>query len=974
MSSANTLETNTMRTRLPRTSNNDAALRARVKLFGQLLGEVVWEHAGEEVYTAVEVLRKGFIRQRKRQETSSRQHSRLMNIINDLPADKLTQVIRAFSLYFSLVNIAEEELQHQNRRRTVRRGLSLWKGSFHDTLREFSKEGMSVGQLQNLLNHLQYTPVFTAHPTEAKRRTVMDQQRRVYLLSSKLDQLGLGEIEQQLIVKDIKTYILALWKTNEVRSVRPKVEDEIRQGLYYFRQSIFDAVPTVYRYLEKAVDTNFGRDLAQQVNVPSFLRFGSWIGGDRDGNPYVTPETTEQAVSMAAEMILDEYTQRIYALGRILTHSISLYPNICTTQLALENDQRFVDAVFGSEGDEHFEDEPYRSKLRIMNYRLGHNLAYVRKLKDGTPIPRSSDAYPNAHEFVTDLHRIRDSLIENNDQLLADADLKDLTRLAETFGFHLLQLDIRQESTRHTDAVAEIFEQIEPGLNYLKLSEEERINLLAECIKRPAPRTNPQDIKQGNGHSKFNCAWGPRLDAKSLSPETQQTLRVFDVMRRMRQYISTDAFGAYVISMTHAASHIMEVMYLAHRNGLAGYDAQGTPYCDLLISPLFETIDDLEQIEQVLTLLLDNPVYRELLKVSGDLQEVMLGYSDSCKDGGVLASVWNLYVAQLKVLELTQKRGVEFRLFHGRGGTVARGGGPTHESMLSLPLGTVLGQIKFTEQGEVLSSKYSNAETAIYELVMGATGLMKATRHRVVDAKLPQPEFETAMAEIAQFGEQAYRKLTDDTPGFIPYFYEATPVREIGLMNIGSRPSHRKQGDISKYSVRAIAWVFGWAQARHTLPAWFGIGSALQKWQQEHPDERERLQDMFKDWPFFHSLLRNTQMSLTKGEMHIAREYAELVKDRAMADEVYGMIADEYRRTLKEVLHVSGMNDLVDIDPVLGTSMQRRNPYLDPLNHIQVTLLKRYRDESLSDEERETWLVPLLRSINAIAAGMRNTG
>ncbi|MEW6764594.1 MAG: phosphoenolpyruvate carboxylase [Pseudomonadota bacterium] len=934
----------------PASSKHDAALRARVKLFGQLLGEVVLEQAGEEVFDAVETLRKGFIRQR--QAPNPRSHAKLMEAIEELPAPKLTQVVRAFSIYFSLVNIAEEELMHQQRRGMVRRGLNLWKGSFHDTLREFSKEGMTADQLQELLDHLQYIPVFTAHPTEAKRRTVMDQQRRVFVLSSELDRPGIGETERADIIANIKTHILALWKTNEVRSVRPKVEDEIRQGLYYFRQSIFNAVPTVYRYLEKAISTNFGRDLAQQVKAPSFLRFGSWIGGDRDGNPFVTPDTTEQAVAMAAEMVLEEYRQRIYALGRTLTHSISLCPHICVHQLALEADKRFVSAVFGSEGDEHFEDEPYRTKLRIMHYRLGRNLDYVRRLKDGSPIPLPGDAYPSPTDFVADLYRIRESLIENGDALLANAELKDLIRLAETFGFHLFQLDIRQESTRHSDAVAEILDQIEPGLNYLDHDEEGRLRVLAERIQRPAPAVAPD----------------------ALTPDTLQTLRVFDVMRAMRQNVSREAFGAYVISMTHAASHVMEVMYLAHLAGLAGFDSEGKPYCNLLISPLFETIEDLAHIEQVLTLLLDNPVYRELLAASGGLQEVMLGYSDSCKDGGVLASVWNLYQAQLKVLELTQKRGVEFRLFHGRGGTVARGGGPTHESMLSLPQGTVLGQIKFTEQGEVLSSKYSNTETAIYELVMGATGLMKATRHRVMDLPRPRPEFEAAMADMARYGEEAYRELTDRTPGFIPYFYEATPVREIGLMNIGSRPSHRKQGDISKYSVRAIAWVFGWAQARHTLPAWFGIGSALEQWQKTHPDQLDLLRAMFRGWPFFHSLLRNTQMSLTKGEMQIAHEYAELVKDRDVAQQVYGMINGEYQRTLNEVLRVAGVDDLLEIDPVLGTSMQRRNPYLDPLNHIQITLLKRYRDENLTDEEREMWLRPLLRSINAIAAGMRNTG
>ncbi len=934
----------------PASTQHDAALRARVKLLGRLLGEVVIEQAGQDVFEAVETLRLGFIRQRL--QPNPRRLARLRKIIKALPPDKLTQVVRAFSIYFSLVNIAEEESQHQARRRMVRRGINLWKGSFHDTLREFSKSGMTPEQLQTLLDNLHYMPVFTAHPTEAKRRTVMDQQRRIFVLSSELDRPGIGGTERAEVMQAIKTHILALWKTNEVRSVRPKVEDEVRQGLYYFHQSLFDAVPVTYRYVEKAVALNYGKDQAQQIRVPSFLRFGSWIGGDRDGNPFVTPEITELAVAMAAEVALEEYRRRVYALGGTLTHSLSLCPNICTRQLALEGDRRFLAAVFGVDGDEYFEDEPYRTKLRIMHYRLGRNLEHVRNLKEGRSTTLAGDAYPGVADFLTDLYRIRDSLIENGDRLLAEAELKDLIRLTETFGFHLVQLDIRQESRRHTEAVAEILDQVEPGLNYLEHSEEGRQKILTERIRRPAPAVSPD----------------------ALTPDTLQTLRVFDVMRSMRQKLSPEAFGAYVISMTHAASHVLEVMYLAYLAGLAGYDTEGRPYCHIHISPLFETIEDLEHIEEVLGRLLDDAVYRDLLHASGGPQEVMLGYSDSCKDGGVLASVWNLYRAQLKVLELTRTRRVAFRLFHGRGGTVARGGGPTHESILSLPVGTVHGQIKFTEQGEVLSTKYHNTETAIYELTMGATGLMKATRHLVTEVPPPLPEFETAMAELASYGEEAYRDLTDRTPGFLTYFYEATPVREIGLMNIGSRPSHRKPGDLSKASVRAIAWVFGWAQARHTLPAWFGIGSALERWQQEHPGQFDLLRAMFDGWPFFHSLLRNTQMSLTKGEMNIAREYAKLVKDRALAEQVYGKISDEYQRTLREVLHVAGVEELVEIDPVLGTSMQRRNPYLDPLNHIQITLLKRYRDESLPDEERELWLLPLLRSINAIAAGMRNTG
>lgn len=463
------------------------------------------------------------------------------------------------------------------------------------------------------------------------------------------------------------------------------------------------------------------------------------------------------------------------------------------------------------------------------------------------------------------------------------------------------------------------------------------------------------------------------IDMAALSAESAETLEVFKVKRELIDTISRECFGTYVISMTHAASHVMEVMFLAVLAGLAG-KRKSQWFCDIQISPLFETIEDLHQIENVLSVLFENPVYRELIRVSGDLQEAMLGYSDSCKDGGSLASVWSLYNAQKRVLSITQKNGIECRLFHGRGGTVARGGGPTHESILSLPAGTVEGQIKFTEQGEVLSSKYSNTETAIYEITMGATGLMKASAHLVMENNPAPAEHEQVVAELATYGEKAYRELTDETPFFFNYFFEATPVRELGLLNIGSRPASRKVGDLSKASVRAIPWVFGWSQSRHTLPAWYGIGSALRAWRQSHKDQPELLHTLFNEWPFFHSMLRNTQLSLTKGEMTIAREYASLVADQAQALPVYDKISTEYYRTLDELLRVARVDSLVEIDEYIGTSMMRRNPYLDVLNHIQIVLLRRYRDDSEPEAERQKWLLPLLRSINAIASGMRNTG
>jgi len=932
-------------------NDNDKALRARVRLFGNLLGEVLKEQTGDHVFDTVETLRRGFIKLRT--QHSPKLYAKLMTLVRSLDPATLNFVVRAYNLYFSLVNIAEENHMHQQRRKQVRRDSHLWQGSFNDTMHEFANQNMSPDDLQTLLNRLIYMPVFTAHPTEAKRRTVMDLQRKIFLICVEMDRPNASGVDRDHLLRQAKSVILSLLKTNGVRTTRPEVHDEIRLGLYYFSASIFDAVPQAYRHLERAVDTVFNEKNPQSpVTVPSLFRFGTWIGGDRDGNPHVTHEITRFAVCSATQTILQEYLDRLASLDRVLTHSSQLCPEINYDALGLHQDAADFDlSSVDRSVNEAFAEEPYRFKLHIIRQRLQHYLDYISAIQDKKVITLSALAYANKDSFLDDLYRIRDVLIATGDQLLADGEVKDLIRLAETFGWHLCKLDVRQESTRHSNTVADILKQLQPGTDYLALDETGRMALLTKLI--------------GSSHK--------AIDMAALNAESAETLMVFKVKRELIDIISRDCFGTYVISMTHEASHVMEVMFLAVLAGLAGKrDAKW--FCDIQISPLFETIEDLQQIEEVLSVLFENPVYRELLRVSGDLQEAMLGYSDSCKDGGSLASVWSLYNAQKRVLSITQKNGIECRLFHGRGGTVARGGGPTHESILSLPAGTVEGQIKFTEQGEVLSSKYSNTETAIYEITMGATGLMKASAHLVMGHKSAPAEHEQVVAELAAFGEKAYRELTDDTPFFFNYFFEATPVRELGLLNIGSRPASRKVGDLSKSSVRAIPWVFGWSQSRHTLPAWFGIGSALKAWRENHKDQPELLHTLFKDWPFFHSMLRNTQLSLTKGEMTIAHGYASLVADQAQAQPIYEAIRAEYFLAFDELLQVAKAESLVEIDEYIGMSMVRRNPYLDVLNHIQIVLLRRYRDESTSEDERQRWLPPLLRTVNAIAAGMRNTG
>lgn len=928
--------------------SNDKALRSRVKLLGTLLGNVLNEQAGGHVFTTVEILRKGYISLRKKDSAGKRKQ--LAHVIAQLDPETLTAVIRGFTIYFNLVNIAEEAFQHQQRHKSKKNN-QPFAGSFEQTIKLFKDEGIEAHELQTLFNELTYTPVITMHPTEAKRRSVMEILREIFNSSERLDDPRLTKSEREELTQSIQNQIQILWKTDEVRGHKPKVEDEIRLGLHYAQESLFKAIPQVYRNLEKYVKRFYGTDENGEpsVTVPSYLHFGSWIGGDRDGNPFVKPETTRNALFMQARVIFIEYIRRIDELLKILTHSTNFCQISDEFQQSLDNKKDLANIVFDGK-TEHYNAEPYRRNLHMIRYRIERNLRNIRNIVLGKSNQMDSNAYPSEDELLNDLYIMSRSLISHDDRATSDGKLKDLIRLVESFGFYLFKLDVRQESTRHSEAVAEILESINSETDYTGLNEEQRLELLAELIQHP-----PKDD----------------LEQIQFSESTRETLDVFKTMQQMRNLLSHNCFGAYVISMTHEASHVLEVMFLATLNKLADVNKNE---CHIQIAPLFETVEDLAHIQPVMSRLFQVDTYRSLLKASDNTQEIMLGYSDSCKDGGILASVWNLYSAQIEITELANKHGINLRLFHGRGGTVGRGGGPTHDAILSQPPGTVHGQIKFTEQGEVLSFKYSNIVTAVYELTMGSTGLIKASRCLIDPPVDENKDYLAIMGQLAKAGERKYRELTEKTDGFLDYFYEATPVSEIGYMNIGSRPSHRKKGDRSKSSVRAISWVFGWAQSRHTLPAWYGLGTALEEWCQNNPDCLARLQTMYKQWPFFNVLLANLQMSLYKAEMTIAKEYSTLCEDPALGETIYNIVREEFEKTAKHVLQVVDCSELLEENPTLLLSLKRRNPYLDPLSHIQVKLLRRYRRLSVESPDREELLKPLLRSISAIATGMRNTG
>lgn len=927
--------------------NDDKDLRARVKLLGSMLGDVLHTQERGEVLDAVETLRKGFIELRQREDAAKRR--RLTELIERSDPTLLSHVVRAFSMYFLLANIAEEDGAHQDRRRRVQRGERLWYGSFDHTLHGLQEQGVGPEQLDMLLQSLRYQPVFTAHPTEAKRRTVLEVQRRLDLLTKRLDAAPPGP-ERAEVEQELRNQIQVLWKTDEVRVNRPRVEDEIKNGLFYFRETLFDTVPRLHRNLERALRSAYGAEA--HVAVPPLLRFGSWIGGDRDGNPFVTHDVTRLALRLQSREVVKRYRRRIEQLALELTYSSTLVTpsDEFTAALAADADV-MAQALEGN--PTRYAQEPYRLKLHLMHHRLGLHVTRMEALLDGRPDPGTAGCYTDEAAFIADLEIIGRSLASHGDGNLAEAGLKDLLLQARTFGFFLAQLDVRQESGRHTAAVAELFDRAPNLPDYRALDEAGRVKVLDELLTHGGT---------------------PLLYCDELSDDTGEILAVLRAVRELRAEISPDAFGAYVISMTHQASHVLEVLFLMGFSGLAGRKADGSWHCALRIAPLFETIDDLTRIRPVLDTLLDLPSYRALLSASGDVQEVMLGYSDSCKDGGILASSWGLYNAQKQIAQATASRGLKARVFHGRGGTVGRGGGPTHDAILSQPPGTLAGDIKFTEQGEVLSAKYSNPETAVYELTMGLTGLMKASCGIAFACKVDRADFMAVMAELARLGETAYRDLTDHTPSFIDYFYEATPVAEIGLLNMGSRPSHRAKGDRSKYSVRAIPWVFGWGQSRQTLPAWYGLGSALEGWCGRDAGRLETLREMVREWPFFKALLGNIAMSLSKSEMPIAREYAGLCDDKVEADVIFARIKAEFTLTVEWVLRIMEVPELLADNPRLALSLARRNPYMDPLNHIQITAIRRYRALAPDDPQRTEWLTPLLRSINALAQGLRNTG
>ena len=902
------------------------------------------------MFNIVEQLRQGFIELhvQKDRSVSADLRTELLETIEQLPASTLTHVVRAFNLYFSLLNTVEEQFVYQYRKKNI----ASWEDSFEQCFQGLKDQGVDANALQALLEKSYYTPVLTAHPTESRRQSIQNILRKIFACCEELCVIEAdadipAELEHRLLRN-----IQLLWFTNDLRHKRLRVQDELDNGLRFYDDSLFHAIPLLYKDADKALEAVYP-EAAKDIDIPCLLNFGTWIGGDRDGNPNVTTAVTLYALRRQHKRIIEFYIEHVKKLRKILTHSNEFCQFDDALLSSIEIDQQaFPDLK--EQFAYHREHEAYRHKLSYICERLKLRLETVNRTLNNATFDLAPAAYKTSKDLLNDLQLIRNSLRHHGDPESANGHIKEVIRLVDTFRFHLARLDLRQESTRHTLALIEVFELAGIDNDYANLNEEQRITCLTDLLQQ-----TPINI-----------------DRAQLSEHNHDVVELFFMINQSREEISPRALGTYIISMAHTASHVLEVLVLAHQAGLVS-QVNEQWQCNIRVTPLFETVIDLKHCKSVMSSLFDIPIYRAILRAQRSVQEIMLGYSDSAKDGGILTSQWQLYDAQKSLNQLSAPHGITLRLFHGRGGTVGRGGGPTHQAILAQPAQTVRGEIKITEQGESIAFKYGYPQIAAYELSSGSTALLKATQASLTPDQSggERLDFLGIMDNLSKLAEQAYRRLTEDDK-VMDYFYEVTPVNEIAQLNIGSRPSYRKSGDRSKNSIRAITWVFAWSLTRQTLPAWYGLGTALEAWRKEDPERINQLRQMYKSWAFFRNLLHNVQFALLKSDMDIAASYATLSEDPAQGKAVHAIIQAEYNRCRDELLLVTEQDELLQDGSFAALSQIRRNPYLEPLHHIQICLLKRIRALNKAGEEdkAEQWQKPLLRTLSAIAGGMRNTG
>jgi len=903
-------------------------LRRDVRSLGILLGRVLVEQAGDALFQQVERLRRLLIQARLNTETppptaahapkSDQEMSQARPTIKELRVQEAYLVTKAFSIYFELTNLAETN--HRKRRRRAGKlysGQPPLPGSFRGTLLRMRASGMTGQQALEALRKVKVQPVFTAHPTEVARRTVLQKRRRIARHLESIDQLPLPEADALALESAILTEITALWETDEVRVQKPLVTDEIRMGLDHYPMSIFETLPRIYAEIGDAFENVYGLCIPVD-QLPQPLSFGSWIGGDRDGNPFVTVESTREALQRAQNTIVAHYIAELGSIGEQLSSSAK---QVSVSEAFRNRLAQYVQMM----GDEPArlarisETELYRKFLSFM----------VTRLRDVSSA--GEHAYRSAREFESDLVYVRESLESNRGQRMAELLLDPLLRKARTFGFHLATLDIRQHAAVHHKVLVEL---------------QSRVGNPARPVAPPNSRISHSD---------------------SFSEATTNAIQVFRCVAEWKKIFPAGCIRSYIISGSESESDIQAVLDLANRAGVQVAGAGSDP--GLMPVPLFESIHSLRNSATIMARVWSDPQYRKLLDSWSGWQEVMLGYSDSNKDGGMLTSIWELYKAHRSLHAAARKHNVKLRLFHGRGGTVGRGGGPTHAAILAQPAGDFSGEIRITEQGEVLNWKYSDQVLAEWYLeILIAACLEALTR---VDG--PQPGADEPWAEImermSEDAYQFYRRNIADSEDVLTYFEQATPVNELEHAQIGSRPARRSKGRKLE-DLRAIPWVFGWMQSRHALPAWFGIGYALEKFAAKGHEHEAQLQDMMSKFPLFSDLIRNVELAMAKADISIAQLYASLVKDEPLRERVWTMIVEEFERTRRMLLLVKKQEHLLEKNAVLSRSIRLRNPYVDAMSLIQVELLRRKQLGDHSDDLNYA----LGATINGIAAGLHNTG
>ena len=920
----------------PPVSDKDQPLRDDIRLLGRLLGDTVREQEGVELFERVEEIRRLALRLHREDDPAAREE--MDAVLRNLPREDSNMVVRAFSYFSHLANIAEDQHHIRRARAHARAGAAPREGSLALSLQRALAAGIDAGKLRDFFAGAQVRPVLTAHPTEVQRKSILDCQWKIARLLDERDRTELSPEEQAAHDEALRRAVLRLWQTRMLRRAKLSVMDEVNNALSFYDMTFLRELPRLYNacedHLAGAIPEWNARGLAE---LPPFLRPGSWIGGDRDGNPFVTAEVLESAMRAQSRKAMAYLLEQLHQLGAELSTTTSLIevPDVELMRLAEQSPDR----------SPHRLDEPYRRAIAGFYARLAATALQLDNLEAPRHAVAESEPYASAAEFGADLDVLHRALISHNCGLLGRGRLRRLRHAVAIFGFHLAPLDLRQNSDVHARTVAELLAIARPGCDYLALDEDGRIALLLEELATPRPLTAP---------------------GVAYSDETRGELAIFHTAQSIHQRYGKAAIENVIISKTDGVSDMLEVAVLLKEVGLLRPLEHAL---DVNIVPLFETIGDLANAGTIMDRLLSIPLYNRLLGSRGTLQECMLGYSDSNKDGGFLTSGWSLYRAEIELTRVFARHGITLRLFHGRGGSVGRGGGPSYQAILAQPQGAVQGQIRITEQGEVIASKYANPELGRRNLEILAAATLEATL-LAHEHDAPRPEFLTAMEELSASAFAAYRAMVYETPGFEAYFWESTVIAEIAALNIGSRPASRKKTTAIE-DLRAIPWVFSWAQCRLMLPGWFGFGSAVAVWRQRHGAAgMALLAEMYREWGFFRALLSNMDMVLGKSDITIAERYSRLVKDEELRQTIFPRIKAEWQSSIAALLAITGEKELLDLNPLLKRSIRNRFPYLDPVNHIQIELLRRHR----AGETDERVQRGIHLTINGVAAGLRNSG